>query len=622
MVITPWGDSAALREQMLPPGPANSHQAVAENQRRRLFGAMVASVAERGYWNTRVSDLTEISGVSLRSFYELFPDKDSCFVATVAALVEGTAEALLTRPQEKDWEEDLRQRLGQLASLAAAQPAAARLCLVETFVGGPEPAGLLEAAAEQGEALVRQRFESSARWSDLPPEMPRFAVAALVESFRSRLLRGQARLLPEVAAEIAVFLFGYEPPTRPLRSAARPPKARPEEQEASDHAERALRAFEALLAEQTYAETTMEQVAKRARMSVRTLYANFAGREELMVAAIDSAGALLVASALPAYRRAANPPDGVRAALGAMFGLLGSRPNMAHLLLRGVYEGGGPVLERRTEALWPLEVLLMRAAPAQLAVARKVVSRAILGGLLGLARQRLLETGAASLPGLSQIATFITLAPLLGAESATAAAEGKSYRRLPVETAETVRLATINPFGDRLLFALSHGPVSVGELAAETGLTPTEIEHTLSQLEEEPLAELAVTEREDGERLYENRWPMITMSQWMEMSVREREQVSSEIRLMIRRDLDEAVAAGTFDERPEHFLVRLPVRLDERGWQEINETLDGTLEDCIEIQQRAQGRIANSGRVSEAFGARVVLVSFEMPPSGEPEPRP
>ena len=59
MVMTPWGDSAALREQMLPPGPANTPQAVAENQRRRLFGAMVASVAERGYWNTRVSDLTD-----------------------------------------------------------------------------------------------------------------------------------------------------------------------------------------------------------------------------------------------------------------------------------------------------------------------------------------------------------------------------------------------------------------------------------------------------------------------------------------------------------------------------------------------------------------------------------
>lgn len=304
-----------------------------------------------------------------------------------------------------------------------------------------------------------------------------------------------------------------------------------------------------------------------------------------------------------------------------MFGLLGSRPNMAHLLLQGAYEGGGPALERRTEALWPLELLLMRAAPARLAVARKVVSRAILGGLLGLARQRLLEAGAGSLPGLSQIATFIALAPLLGAESATAAAEGKSYRRKPLKETETIRMTAVSPFGDRILFVLSQGPIGVEGIAAETGLTPAEVERTLEQLEEEPLAELAVTEGPDGERLYENRWPMITMNQWVEMNVDEQEQISNEIRLLIRSDLDEAVAAGTFDARPERALIRLPVRLDELGWQEINEVLEGTLEDCIEIQLRAQKRIEEGSRVSEAFGARVVLASFEMPPT-ERESRP
>jgi len=619
MVMTPWGDSAALREQMLPPGPANTPQAVAENQRRRLFGAMVASVAERGYWNTRVSDLTEISGVSLRSFYELFADKDACFVATIEAIVQGTVEFVLAQPHEDDWEKDLRQRLTGLATLAAAQPAAAKMCLVETYVGGPAAARQIEDSFVRAEALIRERFEASTRWSDLPPEMPRFAVFAFIESFRSRLLKGQARLLPEVAGEIATLLFTYEPPKRALRSAARPPKARPEEQEASDHAERALRGFEALLSEQPYTETTMEQVAKRAKMSVRTLYANFAGREELMIAAIDSAGALVVAAALPAYRRADNPSDGVRGALGAMFGLLGSRPNMANLLLQAVYEGGAPALERRSEALWPLELLLMRAAPARLAAARKVVSGAILGGLLGLTRRRFVEVGAAGLPGLTQISTFIALAPILGIESATAAAEGKSYRRPGLDAAESVRLATINPLSDRLLIALSHGPVTVEQIAAEIDLTPAEVELSLARIEEEPLAELAVVEGENGERLYENRWPLLETPQWAEFTLEEQEQMSAEIGVLIGKEMEEAAVAGTFDSRPERFLVRLPVRLDERGWQELSESLEGTLEECIEIQRRTQKRLEEGGRLSETFSARVVLVSFEMPPR-EPEP--
>jgi len=321
----------------------------------------------------------------------------------------------------------------------------------------------------------------------------------------------------------------------------------------------------------------------------------------------------VVAAALPAYRRADNPSDGVRGALGAMFGLLGSRPHMANLLLRGVFEGGGPALERRNEALWPLELLLMRAVPARLPVARKVVSGAILGGLLGIARQRFLEAGAGALPGLTQISTFIALAPLLGIESATAAAEGKSYRRPSPEPADSVRHVAIDPLSDRLLMALSHGPVTVAEIATELGLSPEDVEHSLSRLEEEPPAELSVVVGEDGERRYENRWPLIETVQWAEYSQDEQEEMSAEIGVLIRKEMEEAAAAGTFDSRPERFLVRLPVRLDERGWQELSESMDRTLEECIEIQRRTQKRQEESGRFSETFGARVVLVSFEMP---------
>ena len=49
---------------------------------------MVASVAEKGYAATTVGDLLEISGVSRSSFYDLFRDKEDCFLATFDALLE------------------------------------------------------------------------------------------------------------------------------------------------------------------------------------------------------------------------------------------------------------------------------------------------------------------------------------------------------------------------------------------------------------------------------------------------------------------------------------------------------------------------------------------------------
>src|SRR5215469_11660059 len=88
MVATPWGKSGSLRERRLRPGPGMPREEVIANQRERLFGAMVASVAERGYIATTVNDLVEISGVSSRSFYDLFPDKKACFLATLEAMIE------------------------------------------------------------------------------------------------------------------------------------------------------------------------------------------------------------------------------------------------------------------------------------------------------------------------------------------------------------------------------------------------------------------------------------------------------------------------------------------------------------------------------------------------------
>lgn len=619
MVVTPWGDSETLRGRMLPPGPANDAAEVAANQRARLLGAMVASVAERGYLETRVADLVETSGVSLRSFYELYPDKGACFLAAVEALVRTTIDLVLATPGEEDWEEDSRRRLLAAAELLTAQPAAARLCLVEAYVAGAEATERIDAAAVRAEELIRDRLAASPRWAEMPPDIAVVTMAAILETFRSRLLRSQERLLPDVAGEIADLMLSYEPPARPLRAAPRPPEVRPEEREASDHAERALRAFEALLTEQPFAETTMEQVAKRARMSARTLYANFASREELMLAAIDSAGALAVAAALPAQRRGASPPEGIRAAFGALFGLLASRPNLAKLLLCGVYEGGAAALERRREALWPLELLLMRATPTGVTASRKVVAEAILGGLLGLARRRLVESGPGALAGLVQISTYIALAPVLGAESATAAAEGKSYRRPRTEVAESIRDAGIGAQGERIILPLTHGPVSVEEMAEETGLSRAQVEASIAQLEEQERTELVVVEGEDGVRRYESRWPLIEGSDWRQLGVGEREQISAEIGLMIRKEVEESAAAGSFDARPERWLVRLPVWLDERGWLELNESLDRSLEDCLAVQRRAQERLNAGGDPAAGFAARVLLVSFEMPRRGGPD---
>jgi AcrR family transcriptional regulator len=611
MVVTPWGESEKLREGMLAPGPSNQPEAVAENQRQRLFGAMVASVAERGYAETRIADLVEASGVSLRSFYDLFPDKQSCFMGATEALVRLTIAPVLESQGPDDWEVDSKRRLGSAASLAAAQPAAAKMCLIESYAAGPAAVALVDDAAARMETLVRERLAGSPRWAGLPPELGTFAIGTVFEVFRSRLLSDQADRLQETADQLASLLLHYEPPARPLRSAARPAETRPEQLEASDHAERAMRAFEALLTEQTFAATTMEQVAKRAGMSVRTLYANFADRQDLMLAAVDSAGAQVVAASLPAFRRQAGPPEGIRVALAAMLGLLASRPNLAHLLLEAVYEGGGPALRRRRASLQPLETLLARVAPDHPQMTRGLVAEALLGGILWLARRRSLENGAGSLLGLAPIVTYIALAPTLGPDQATAAAEGKSYRRPPAEQVSPLRTALARPGSDRVATALSQGPLTLEEICDLTQLPPEEVRNQLERLVEVGAVEVAPTG--DGRSLFRSRWPVRETAEWERMDLAEREKSSAEIGLAIKGEIEESVAAGLFDRRPERVLIRFPIWVDEQGWREISGFLDEALDHCYVVQKRVQQRLDGRGDEGEGFSARILLVSYEAP---------
>ncbi len=90
MVETPWGDAASLRERMLRPGRGTQRGEAERNQRERLFAAMVATVAEKGYEATTVADLVELSGVSRSAFYRHFEDKQECFLAAAEELVEPT----------------------------------------------------------------------------------------------------------------------------------------------------------------------------------------------------------------------------------------------------------------------------------------------------------------------------------------------------------------------------------------------------------------------------------------------------------------------------------------------------------------------------------------------------
>jgi AcrR family transcriptional regulator len=421
---------------------------VQRNQRERLFGAMVASVYEKGYESTTVADLVRISGVSSRTFYDLFGDKQTCFMGALEAIIEA-AIAFATRTaqaasggastsspsnEQTSWEEQARSGFDLFAEMVAAQPAAARLALIDAYAAGPEVLRPLEQAVAGFEWLTRRTLEQSPDRANMPEEMVAAHIGAQQEIARTRLREGTEAELPGLMDELWTLIMSYQPPPKPLRLAVRPPKSGPDAIAGHNHAERALCAFAVVVAEEGYAKTTVDAVLKRAQMSATTFYANFRGKEDAMMAAIDSAGAQVVAAIMPAFRRADNWADGVRAGFGALCDFLASRPALAQLVTVEVYAAGPAAMRRRVETLAPLQDLLSEGYQLSPNTPR-IAAETIAGAVGTLTYRRIRESGPESLPSLAPMLTYIALSPFIGSEEACRVANGLGYgkasRELP-----------------------------------------------------------------------------------------------------------------------------------------------------------------------------------------------
>lgn len=78
------------RPQRLPAGRHGlSREFVARNQQERILDAMGKSVAEHGFAAASLSDVIARAGVSRKTFYEHFTDKEDCFLQAYDAVAAG-----------------------------------------------------------------------------------------------------------------------------------------------------------------------------------------------------------------------------------------------------------------------------------------------------------------------------------------------------------------------------------------------------------------------------------------------------------------------------------------------------------------------------------------------------
>ncbi len=112
---------------------------VADIQRARILAAMFDVVAEHGVANVTVAHIVTRSGVSRRTFYELFADREDCFLAAFDDAIARIASVVAPAFEgEKSWRAGVRAAVIGLLEWLEGDPATGRLVIVESLGAGPK----------------------------------------------------------------------------------------------------------------------------------------------------------------------------------------------------------------------------------------------------------------------------------------------------------------------------------------------------------------------------------------------------------------------------------------------------------------------------------------------------
>lgn len=160
-------------------------------------------VAEKGYGATTVADLTGEAGISRTTFYGFFDDKEACFLAAydnaVDALVRRISRAY---EAEERWPDRARAGLATLLEALAADPAQARLALVDVASAGPAAQRRLRAAVQRLTPLFDEGRDFAPGGRNLPANVSRMAAGAVVGLIADELVAGRSSKLPSLLSDL------------------------------------------------------------------------------------------------------------------------------------------------------------------------------------------------------------------------------------------------------------------------------------------------------------------------------------------------------------------------------------------------------------------------------------
>jgi AcrR family transcriptional regulator len=434
-------------------------------QRLRLALAMIEAIAEKGYRATRVADVIARAGVSRKTFYEHFANKQECLLVTYDMVAEeGMRRVEQAYRGAEGWPGRVEAAIRTLFEASIENPGAVRLSLVEIVALGPAGIERRERSIDRYASFLREGLELAPGEGTVSEMTLKAVIGGVNRVLYRRRLKGEDAELLGIVPDLVSWATSYYPtpavmlaepraePARPARGKSRPggegtgvlyggrapgtlsPHSRLNprrglprgDQNISrsfvvhSQRERILDAVANLTAAEGFAALNVEGIAEQAAVSLKAFYEHFAGKEDAFLVAYEIGHGKGLAFAERAYIAESDWRLGVRAGIAALFEFLASEPSFAHIALIDALIATARTAERSNVGVQAFARMLVprtEEAPGQSPVVA-VTIEAIAGGVFELCLHYALQGRIRELPELTVSATYIALAPFLGPEEA------------------------------------------------------------------------------------------------------------------------------------------------------------------------------------------------------------
>ena len=248
-----------------------------------------------------------LAGVSRRSFYEQFANKQECFLATydlIATRGAGRVGAAY-RDARGDDEQRMQAAFGELGQAISDNWNSASLAILEAPKAGAPALLRLRRASATFEQMLSGCFEHGSAPSPLPAPVIRGIAGGLHAALSNCLREGTAEAAPAVTEEMFRWTLLFQTPAAKqlaerlseraraaLAQGRKAPAARRANgrRPALDDRERLLEQALRLAVVEDYRELSAPQIADAADVSIDAFFELFDGKQECFLAALDMLG--------------------------------------------------------------------------------------------------------------------------------------------------------------------------------------------------------------------------------------------------------------------------------------------------------------------------------------------